>query len=171
MVRLFEEPIMEVQAQIRIQRSIDDVWTLFADEFTQIATWSESVVESVPLADSAVATDAPLAGRVCQFTDDPNGFKARETITAYDKANHRLEFDVVPIDAPAALPLRKNVVTVTLWPISETETELRWVATPELKPHGYLLYPAVKAGMTKAFRGLLEEFKRYAEGSQMRAAS
>jgi hypothetical protein len=161
---------MEIQVKTRIQRNIDDVWTQFADEFTQIAVWSDSVVESVPLSGDG-AGGAPMAGRVCSFTDDPNGFKARETILAYDRDAHTLVFDVVPIDAPAALPLRKNVVTVTLTETGSGETELVWTAVPELKAHGYLLYPAVKAGMTKAFRNIVAEFKAYAEGGALQAAS
>lgn len=159
---------MQVTTAIEIARPIDEVWSLVADRFTEIQSWAASVIVSRPL-EEAPATDAPMAGRFCQFTDDPNGFSARETITGYDRDNYRLDFEVVPVNAPKALPLKKNNVTITLRQVSPSQTEVRWTAVAELKAHGYLLYPMLKIGVTKQFHGLLEELKAYAEASDASA--
>ena len=161
---------MRIEAVIQIDRNIDDVWKLAADDFTSIAQWSTSVFTSDPIEDEAADGDAPMAGRYCTFTEDPKGFAARETIRTYDKANHTLEFDVVPVNAPAALPMKKNRVVMTLTALGPSSTEVRWVATPELKPHGYLMYPMVRLALGKAFRGILKELKDYAEGRTAAAA-
>lgn len=155
---------MTVVVTTRVRRPIDAVWRLLADDFTSVRSWSASVVTSEPLTDVDGATESPMAGRYCTFTDDPEGFGAREVITKYDRAGFHLEFDVHPVNAPAALPIRSNHITVTLHAMGPTETEVRWVAAPVLKPHAYLLYPIVKWGLAKSFRDILGELKAYAEG-------
>lgn len=154
---------MKIDLRTKISCPIDELWGLVADDFTAIPRWSESVVTSEQL-DSVHAVDgSPMAGRYCTFTDDPDGFAARETITHYDRENYELKFDVVPVNAPKAVPLLRNHVEVTLRALGPSETELRWVVLPDLKPHGYLLYPMVKFGLAKSFRGILAELKQYAE--------
>jgi len=160
---------MKITVKTIISRSIDDVWTLVADDFTSIQRWSASVVISEKLARSDVC-DAPSGGRYCTFTDDPQGFGARETITRYDRTAYRLEFEVVPMNAPAALPLKRNYVTISLERLSNGDTELTWVAEPELKVHGYLLYPVLRLGIAKSFGKILSELKAYAEGELAVAA-
>ena len=154
---------MKIELKTYISCPIDDVWAIAADDFTGIQRWSESVVTSEALRDLDAVGESPMAGRYCTFTDDPDGFAARETITHYDKANHVLKFDVVPVHAPKALPLHKNQVELSLRALGPSETELRWVVVPDLKPHGYLLYPMLKFGLAKSFRGILAELKQYAE--------
>lgn len=154
---------MKIDIVTTIARPIDEVWTLAADDFTSVQRWSDSVVTSQALPPVASADGAPMGGRYCTFTDDPDGFGARETITKYDKANYHLEFEVVPTNAPAFVPIKRNYVVLTLRALGPNETEVRWVAVPDLKPHGYLLYPMVKLGLAKSFRGILSEMKNYAE--------
>ncbi len=162
---------MKIEIVTRIACPIAEVWKLAAEDFTSVQTWSASVVTSKALPNAADAVDAPMGGRYCTFTDDPEGFGAREMITKFDANNHHLEFDVVPVNAPAAIPLKKNRVVLTLTALGPSETELRWVATPELKPHGYVMYPLVKLGLTKSFRGIVAELKSYAERGRMRGAA
>ncbi|MEM6994126.1 MAG: SRPBCC family protein [Myxococcota bacterium] len=157
---------MKIDVVTQIARPIDEVWALVADDFTSIQRWSASVVTSDVLTDVTPADGSPVSGRYCTFTDDPKGFGAREEITSYDKENHVLKFDVEPMNAPAALPLRKNHVVLTLRALGPSETEVRWVAEPELKAHGYVLYPMLKLGLAKAFRGILGELKKYAEAGE-----
>ena len=153
---------MKIEAVTQIDRPIEDVWALVADDFTSIQRWSASVFTSDPIEAAEADGSAPVAGRYCTFTEDPKGFGAREVIRKYDKANHRLEFDVVPVNAPAAVPLKQNHVVLTLEALGPSTTRVRWVATPELKAHGYLMYPMVKLGLGKAFRGILKELKEFA---------
>ena len=154
---------MNIEIVTTIARPIEDVWSVVADDFTSIQTWSASVVTSSPLEGLSTIGGAPMAGRVCTFTDDPEGFGAREQITRYDAANHTLEFDVEPLNAPRALPIRRNHVVVTLRRIDAGTTELTWVSQPTLKPHGFLLYPMLKLGLAKSFRGIVGELKAFLE--------
>jgi hypothetical protein len=153
---------MNIDISIDIDASAEGVWRLVADDFTSIQTWSASVITSNPIDVSAI-DGAPMGGRYCTFTDDPAGFGARETITEYDEDNLRLAFDVVPVNAPKALPLRENHVVVTLERLGTGQTRMRWLISPDLKPLGYVMYPIVKAALRKSFRGILEELKTYAE--------
>lgn len=162
---------MNIDITTTIARPIEEVWKLAADDFTSVQQWSASVVTSQALPPAPSADGAPMGGRYCTFTDDPEGFGAREEITKYDKANFHLEFDVVPVNAPAAIPLKRNHVVLTLKALGPSQTEVRWVATPELKPHGYLMYPVVKLALTKSFRGILAEMKAHAEQTSAAAAA
>ena len=154
--------VMNVQVSNHIQAPIDAIWRLVAEDFTSIQTWSASVVTSKPL-EVPHLDGAPSGGRVCTFTDDPDGFAAREAITEYNPASFRLGFDVEPINPPAALPIRRNHVVVELEAVDDGTTRLTWTASPELKPVAYLLYPVVKAAMRKSFQGIIDELKAYAE--------
>lgn len=166
---------MNIEVTTQIHVPIADLWRLVADDFTGIQHWASSVVSAVPLTDVESSEDAPVAGRFCAFTPDPDGFGAREVITSYDRADYHLEFDFEPVNAPRALPVRKNQVHIDLRPVDAGTTELRWTATPELKAHGYALYPLLKVGLTRAFKGLVQELKDHAEAGRqnpdLRAAS
>ena len=83
---------MKVEIVTTIARDVDTTWTRIADEFTSIEIWFDGVITSTPLAQRSEF--GPLGGRVCTFTDDPNGPGAVEPITVYDRENHRLAFDV-----------------------------------------------------------------------------
>lgn len=159
---------MKIEVTTDINAPIETVWKLLADDFTSIQTWSESVITSNPLEVNG-PSDAPMAGRYCTFTDDPNGFGARETITAYDRETWTLAFDVEPVNAPKAIPIVRNQVTVTLEQRGPSETHLRWIVVPELKPFAYVMYPLVKMGLRKSFKGIIGELKIYAEAGRASA--
>jgi|GEM_PF-644237 len=158
---------MHIDLSTRIARPIDVVWTRVADEFARIEEWLPSVVTSTPLEANQVPAgldlDAPVAGRMCTFTDRDDGLAAFEPITEYNKAEYRLRFDAVPQNAPALLPVSVNHVTMQLVEVGPNETELQLHASPELKPHGYLMYPLVKSALTKTFGGLLDGQKEWVE--------
>lgn len=154
---------MDIHVTTRIARNIDDVWRLLADDFTAVQFWADSVVSAVPLEGIEPVGESPSAGRYCTFTDDPDGFAAREEITHYDKSNHVLRFDFEPVNAPGALPVKANHVEIQLEAVSPNETKLTWKSSPDLKAHGYLLYPMLKMGLSKSFLGLVDDFKAFAE--------
>lgn len=159
---------MNIEVTTDINAPIETVWKLLADDFTSIQTWSESVITSNPL-EVTGPSGAPMGGRYCTFTDDPNGFGARETITRYDRNAWTLAFDVEPVNAPKAIPIVRNHVTVTLEQRGANETHLRWTVVPELKSFAYVMYPLVKMGLRKAFKGIIGELKSYAESGRTNA--
>ena len=69
---------MKIEIKKRIARPVEEIWNLVADDFTSIQRWSASVITSTAITDRPSAGDAPIGGRYCTFTDDPDGFGARE---------------------------------------------------------------------------------------------
>lgn len=145
------------------------VWTVLADEFVQVSSWLTSVVDSYALPDAAPIAGAPIAGRVCQFTEDPNGLQAHETITYWSEDELRLDMDVVVKNAPPALPISRNLAQFQLFEV-DGGTEVRFSAEPSLKPLGYVLYPVLKRGLSKQFGGLLAQLKTHVEARHVAAA-
>jgi len=140
---------MNIEQTVRIDKPAADVWNIVAHDFAGISKSLGSVKHSYPLDDAPTPEGAPYAGRVCEFSTDPSGLQAREAITAFDEANREMKFEVVSVNAPAALPLKRNVVKVAVRELSETSSEVYWLSTPELKAHGYLMYPMLKMGSAK----------------------
>lgn len=154
---------MLVETSIRIQRPADAVWGIVADDFAGIQNWFEDVVRSYELPDAPRPGDSPSAGRVCEFTDRPDGLQAREQITSYDRDTRKLSFEVVPVNAPAALPLKKNLIDLEVREVGPNESEVIWQSSPQLKAYGYLMYPMLKMGLNKTFSDLLTQLKAHAE--------
>ena len=160
---------MQLDIQQRINRSADDVWTVLADEFTQISQWFDGVVRSYELEEGTPIDGCPINGRVCEFKDDPNGFRAIERITHYDRDNKTLTIEVTPQNGPAVLPMRSNVATFTVTPAGADTADVTLTASPELKPHGYVMYPMVRMGMKKAFGDMLKSLKKHVEERPQKA--
>ena len=156
---------MKLDLDTHIDAPIDLVWTVLADEFTQVATWLPSVVRSYELPDTEPTAGAPVAGRVCEFTDDEDGLKALETITHWSDDAHRLDIDVVVENAPVLLPVARNVARFRLQPTSEGTT-VHLAVEPTLKPHGYLMYPLLRRNFAQQFGGLLTQLKAHVESRQ-----
>ena len=91
---MFGEQETLMKLNVDIDRPIDDVWTLLAEDFTSIAAWYDPVVRSYELPSTPALEGASCAGRVCEFTDDPDGLKAVEEIVEYDAEGRRLSIDV-----------------------------------------------------------------------------
>lgn len=156
---------MKLNITVDIDRPIDDVWTLLAEDFTSIAAWYDPVVRSYELPSTPVLEGASCAGRVCEFTEDPDGLKAVEEIVEYDAEGRRLSIDVRVENAGALLPVARNHATFWLERLDDGGTRVHFEATPTLKPHGLLLYPLLKHGLTKSFRDLLIGMKTKLESA------
>ncbi len=155
---------MNVSKSITINQPIDLVWKILAEDFDQAHLWMGFVKRSYELDAKPQTSTAPVAGRVCEFKDDPKALYAEEVITEYNKKDHYIVFDVVPKNAPGLLPLKKNVVKATLVDLGDNQTKVLWVSTPELKPMGKILSPLLKMGLGKAFTDILKDLKKYCEG-------
>jgi hypothetical protein len=156
---------MELQLDIRIDRPIDEVWQVLVTEFDDIHQWLDGVVDSYPLPDVEKPEAWPSAGRVCQLTDDPAGMQAWERITNLDATQKTLELEVVVRNAPALMPVKRSITSFALTELSDGATEVSLSAAPELKAHGYAMYPLLKVGLTKNFKGLLDALKARVESS------
>ncbi len=154
---------MNIATSIRIERPIDQVWKIVADDFAEVQQWIGSVRKSTALTDTPKPDGAPVAGRFCVLSDKPDGLCARETITGYDNRAWKLDFEVVPVNGGALFPVKSNRVSVSLTRAGSGATDVTWTAVPDLKPHGYVMYPMLKMGLGKAFGGILQDLKTFAE--------
>ena len=154
---------MKIIKTITIDKSIDDVWKVLAEDFDQAEVWMSGVYHSKKL----IQTDPKITGRVCNFDNKENPFYADEVISKFDRKNHVLDFTVYPKNAPALLPIKSSDIHVTLKETSPNHTLLTWESTPHLKPYGVLLSPLLKVGIGKLYSGILDEMKFYTENGQI----
>jgi len=161
---------MKINFTIEINQPINTVWHALAEDFVNIHQWYGPVKNSYDIDATTKLPGASCAGRVCELTDKPNGAKASETITVYDKSKWLLELDVKILDAPAIMPIRSNYAIFELNTISPNQTLLTVKVAPELKAHGVILYPLVKMGITLEFKKMLQAFKGHTEKLSLPAA-
>jgi len=161
---------MNINFTIEINRPIDFVWNVLAEDFVNIHKWYGPVKNSYDLDSQVKLPGASCAGRVCELSDKPDGLKASETITVYDKANHLLELNVQIIDSPAIMPINGNYAIFQLSNTSSNQTVLSVEVEPRLKMHGYILYPLIKIGISMEFKKMLQAFKNHTEKLAFSAA-
>ncbi|KIC12976.1 hypothetical protein RA19_00840 [Leisingera sp. ANG-M1] len=154
---------MKITKSVIVNRSADLMWKIAADEFDQAYKWMGFVHKSYRTEGGEPVQGAPMEGRVCEFTDKPNGLKAREKILSYSAENKRLVFDVVPVDTPVVFPVRVNVVTLTVKALGPERSQVTWESDVALTALGYLIYPLLKRGLAKNFATIMQELKAYAE--------
>ncbi len=161
---------MELHLNERIERPIDDVWQVLANEFDGIHEWLDAVQDSYAIPDLEVPEGQPSAGRVCLLSPNPDGLQAWERITKLDAVGKLLEIEVDMRNAPAVMPVKRNVATFQLTDLGGGATQVTLDAEPELKAHGYAMYPLLKVGLSKNFAGLLEALKAHVESLPAQAA-
>ena len=154
---------MEIIKTIVVDRSADDAWHIIANEFDQAYKWMSFVHHSHKVEDGDLPNGAPMAGRVCEFSDKPNGLQAVEKILSYSAEKKQFDFDVVPVNAPRPFPVRKNIVTMKVKPLGENQAEVSWTSRVELTAFGYLLYPFLRFGLSKQFGQVLVDLQDYAK--------
>ncbi|MCG8573341.1 MAG: SRPBCC family protein [Flavobacteriales bacterium] len=152
---------MKMTNKITINHSIDVIWKLLADDFDKADLWMAGVPKSYAKEDGALLNEAPMIGRVCEFTSKADGPYADETITFYDKVNYCMDVEVVPRNVK--VPVEKNCLNIKLIPLGKNQTKVIWDSDLSLKPKGILLYPIVRFGISKSFKQLLEELKYFVE--------
>lgn len=150
---------MNINKQIEINRSIEDVWHVLAEKFADISLWYAPVEKSYPLEIPKMVKSAPLAGRVCEFKRG----KVLETITTYDSKNYHLVMDVTPSDVPKIFPVKSNVAHFKLQQLTNGRTRVDFSTDLKIQWFAYPLYLALKLGLNKSFSDLLKGLKRHCE--------
>ena len=160
---------MKITKRITINRSADDLWKLIAEDFDQAHLWMSPIPESYSIGKGKSSVGAPMEGRICHLSDNPDGAKAKEVITQYSDENKTLTFEVTPINNPAIVPLKKNIVQMSVREMGANQSEVVWVSQPHLKWFGYALYPLLRLAIPTAFSKLLQGLKEYAETTSLKA--
>ncbi len=161
---------MRITKKIVINKPIDQVWNLIAHDFDKAHLWMGPVPHSYALGDGVTSNGAPMEGRICHLSDKPDGAQAKEIITDFDETAKSLTFEVTSINVPAIVPIKKNIVSMSLRQLGAGKTEVTWVSRPQLKLFAFPLYPLLRVGASAAFGSILRGLKDYAENTQLSAA-
>ena len=164
---------MKVIKNIVINASANKVWKTVAEDFDKAHIWMSIVHHSHAIDEGESDVNAPMKGRVCELSKKPNGLYANEIITHYSKENKSFTFEVIPMNAPALLPIKKNIITILVKDLGSNKSEVIWTSVPELKALGKIMSPILKVGLGKAFKDILKELKDFcetAEASLLKAA-
>lgn len=156
---------MIITKKIVINKPADHVWKILAHDFDSVYQWMGPVRHSYAISADQQAPGAPVEGRICEFTDNPNGFKASEIITQYNENAKSYTFVLNPVNAPKLLPVKKNTVQIKVRAINSSSAEVTWISTPEIKPIAILLSPLLKLGLGKSFGDILKQLKAFTEAT------
>lgn len=150
---------MQITKRIQIAKPAELVWQIIGPEFEHAHKWMGPIPDSYAMNEGPAIAGAPMQGRICHLSDNPNGAKAREEIIQYSDAGCSLTFEVTSINVPAIVPMKKNRVKMTVHAISDNSCEVVWVANLQLKAFGYLFYPLLRLAIPAAFGKLLTGLK------------
>ena len=154
---------MKITKTVTINQPVEQVWDLVAHQFDKAHLWMGPIPHSVALGEGQSPVGAPMQGRVCDLSEDPDGAKVKEVITQFSEKNKTLTFDVLPVNNPAIVPIKQNSVHMSVRSEGDGRTKVIWTASPQLKPAAYLFYPLLRLIFPVAFGKLLQGLKDYAE--------
>jgi hypothetical protein len=111
----------------------EQIWEVIGRRFDRIGDWATAIIHSTAIPDApaaadsalpiaAAATDAPVAGRVCQ-TGIRLVPQVTETLIAYDDANRTLTYQASGM--PPFVTLARNTWTVTAIDAHRSRVSLR----------------------------------------------
>ena len=156
---------MKITKTILINKPVEQVWDLVAHQFDKAHLWMGPIPHSQALGLGESDTGAPMAGRICDLSDKPNGAKVKEVITQYSEHDRSLSFDVLPINNPAIVPIKQNNVQMMVRAVGAGQTKVIWTASPQLKTFALPFYPLLRLIFPVAFGKLLTGLKEYAESA------
>lgn len=156
---------MNITKSVIINKPASQIWHLVAHQFDKAHLWMGPIPKSVGIGEGQSQLGATMQGRICDLSEDPNGAKVREVITAYDEAKKSIAFDVLPVNNPAVIPIKQNHVQMMVRPIGANKCEVIWTASPQLKWFAYPFYPLLRMAFPVAFGKLLNGLKEYSEAN------
>jgi hypothetical protein len=160
----------ELSVDLIVAAPADRVWDVIGRRFDRIGEWATAIPASTAIPNGApatggarppsvVATDAPVAGRVCQ-TGIGLLPEVTETLTAYDDANHTLTYQASGM--PAFVTLARNTWTVT--PIDAHRSRISLRARFDTRGLlGLLVRWAILAQTRRTSRHLTDDLRHYVE--------
>jgi hypothetical protein len=154
---------MKITKTVVIKKSAEEVWNLIAHDFDKAHLWMGPIPHSYGIQEGESKQGAPMTGRICHLSDNPDGAKVKEVITQYHEASKTLAFDVYPINNPAIVPIKQNKVQMKINATGPAEAQVIWTAQPQLKLIAYAFYPLLRMIFPIAFAKLLKGLKDYME--------
>ena len=141
----------------------DKVWGVFAHDFDDAHEWMASIPHSYGKAVGEQFDGATSAGRVCELNDDPNGLKASEQFLDYDEQGKTCTIRVDFVNTPSLFPIHHNELTFSVTESGSGSCETTWAVRSRLKPHGYLLYPLLRIGLSVLIGQVIGELKYFSD--------
>ncbi|WP_448551713.1 SRPBCC family protein [Thalassotalea montiporae] len=154
---------MNITKSVTINKSAEQVWHLVAHQFDKAHLWMGPIPHSAAIGAGDSELGAPMQGRMCDLSKNPNGAKVKEVITQFSEQDKTISFDVLPVNNPAIVPLKQNHVQMSVRAVDSNSCQVIWTASPQLKLLAYPFYPLLRLIFPVAFGKLLAGLKDYAE--------
>ena len=151
---------MKVELRRTINKPASEVWQVLGRGFESAGEWMSAVNHSYAFDGEPSIKDAPCDGRVCELSTKKDGPAADEKITHYDDEKMELGVLVTP-KGPSVVPVVQNELFTYVVSLTPDSCEVVWQTNVTLKAAGYVLYPMIKAGLSKVFKETLEELDHY----------
>lgn len=148
---------MKLKQKITIDKPINDVWDVLAINFDKASDWMAVIPKSIEKIDGDKVNGAPMEGRICDLSHNPNGAKVDETILKYNDQDYK----VVPFKGK--IPIKQNIINFYAYQLANDKTEVVYDSDIALKTAGKLIYPALKLTLKKNFKEQMEDLKCYVE--------
>ena len=84
---------MKITKTITVNTTAEKLWQLIGHNFDQAHLWMDPVPHSFGFGEGESSIGAPMEGRICHLSNNPNGAKAKEVLTHFDDANRSLTFE------------------------------------------------------------------------------
>lgn len=146
-----------------VNASADKVWGIFAHGFNDAHKWMASVPHSYAQKNGASFDGAHSDGRVCELSSDQKGMKASEKFLAYDENNKTATVQIDFVNTPFFFPVKFNTLDFSIRNIGDSQSEMMWKFSSNIKPLGLLLWPLLRMGFGKFIGDIMEELQFYVE--------
>ncbi|MEM9292886.1 MAG: SRPBCC family protein [Acidobacteriota bacterium] len=152
---------MQIQRQITIDASPEEVWQVLGHQFDQVSLWASSVSHSAARSDGKRVSSAPASGRVCETDLGP----FRESILEFDEERKVLAYEASGEKMPSFVHNLKNRWSLTA--LSGSRTRVDMLMTADLAfPFRLFMPPLMKLQMGRVLSFAIEELKHYVETGQ-----
>ena len=154
---------MKIVKKIEINAPAADVWKVLGEEFVSVHEWMAGVGNSVEITDGHRVQNAPVIGRMAEIAINPGTFMD-EKITSYDSDDMSLTMNTTLIKVKG--PLNGYDTEIKVQSLGDNKSEAiwtSWTSKGSIGLLGYLLYFAIKKGLSNGYFRGLEELKHFVE--------
>ena len=155
---------IEVKRETTIDATVEVLWQILSDGFTDVGTWASLVNWSKPNPQATEVLDgAPTGGRLC---DVPGFGRTDERIIRFDVESHTIGYNVTAEKIPGFVNNVQNV-----WNLREAGPEAARVSinlTADVRGiRGVVMGPMMKSRFGKAVDRSIEDLRVYAETGEV----
>ena len=151
---------IEVKREATIDVTVEELWQILSDGFTDVESWASLVNWSKPNPQEIDILDgAPTGGRIC---DVPGFGRTDERIIRFDVESHTIGYSVIADKIPGFVSNVQNI-----WSLREAGPEATRVSsnlTADVRGiRGIVMGPMMKTRFGNAVDRSIEDLRVYAE--------